>query len=107
MSKSLQHHRCACYAHSAGRTSDQRLAQRSYLRLAGLRLSHDDRPEGPLGQSGAEIMQQAVIVDAVRTPMGRGKPGGALSGIHPSQLLATVLKALIERSGLDPAEVDD
>ena len=52
-------------------------------------------------------MQQAVIVDALRTPMGCGKPGGALSGIHPAQLLATILKALIERSGLDPAEVDD
>jgi acetyl-CoA acyltransferase len=52
-------------------------------------------------------MQQAVIVDAVRTPMGRGKPGGALSGLHPAQLLAAVLKALIERNRLDPAEVDD
>jgi len=52
-------------------------------------------------------VQQAVIVDAVRTPMGRGKPGGALSAIHPAQLLATVLKALVEPNGLDPAEVDD
>ena len=52
-------------------------------------------------------MQHAFIVDAVRTPMGRGKPGGALSAVHPAQLLGTVLKALVERNGLDPAEVDD
>ena len=52
-------------------------------------------------------MHQAVIVDAARTPMGRGKPGGALAGVHPAQLLATVLKALVERTGIDPALVDD
>jgi len=52
-------------------------------------------------------MQNPLIVDAVRTPMGRGKPGGALSGIHPAQLLASVLKALVERNDLDPAAVDD
>jgi acetyl-CoA acetyltransferase family protein len=52
-------------------------------------------------------MRQAVIVDAVRTPMGRGKPGGALSGVHPVDLLAQVLTALIERSALDPGTVDD
>jgi len=52
-------------------------------------------------------MHDAVIVDAVRTPSGRGKPGGALSGVHPAELLATVLSALIERTGLDPAAVDD
>ena len=33
-------------------------------------------------------MPSAVIVDAVRSPMGRGKPGGALSGLHPADLLA-------------------
>ena len=52
-------------------------------------------------------MREAVIVDAVRTPMARGKPGGALSALHPVQLLATVLKALVERNRLDPGEVDD
>ena len=52
-------------------------------------------------------MHQAVIIDAVRTPMGRGKPGGALSGVHPAQLLATVLRALIDHAGIDPALVDD
>ena len=52
-------------------------------------------------------MRDAVIVDAVRTPVGKGKPGGALSGIHPVDLSAHVLKALAERNGLDPTLVDD
>ncbi|GAB3151841.1 thiolase family protein [Microbacterium neimengense] len=52
-------------------------------------------------------MREAVLVDAVRTPSGRGKPGGALSGVHPVDLAAGVLRALVERSGLDDALVDD
>ncbi len=52
-------------------------------------------------------MREAVIVDAVRTPIGRGKQGGALSGWHPADLLATVLEGTIERNGLDPGTVDD
>ena len=44
-----------------------------------------------------------MIVDAVRTPVGRR--GGGLSTMHPAELLATVQKALVERSGIDPAEV--
>ncbi|GLF93231.1 thiolase family protein [Streptomyces yaizuensis] len=50
-------------------------------------------------------MRDAVIVDAVRTPI--GKRGGSLSGIHPVDLSAHVLTALAERTGLDPALVDD
>lgn len=59
------------------------------------------------------MTRQAVIIDAVRSPMGKGKapkdgkPGGALSGVHPVELLGQVIKALIERTGLDPATVDD
>jgi acetyl-CoA acyltransferase len=49
----------------------------------------------------------AVIVDVVRTPSGRGKPGGALSGVHPADLLAGVLSDLVSRNDLDPALVDD
>ena len=49
----------------------------------------------------------AVIVDVIRTPSGRGKPGGALSGVHPVDLLAGVLSELISRNDLDPALVDD
>jgi acetyl-CoA acyltransferase len=49
----------------------------------------------------------AVIVDAVRTPAGKGKPGGALSGVHPVDLLAGVLAALVVRTGIDPGLVED
>ncbi len=52
-------------------------------------------------------MREAVVVEAIRTPVGRGKPGGALSAIHPADLLGGVLKALIERTGIDPELVDD
>ncbi|MGV9739057.1 thiolase family protein [Nocardia farcinica] len=52
-------------------------------------------------------MPTAVIVDVVRTPSGRGKPGGGLSGIHPATLLAGVLAELTRRNGLDPELVDD
>lgn len=52
-------------------------------------------------------MKNAVVVDVVRTAVGKGKPGGALSGTHPVDLLATVLKALEQRNGLDPARIDD
>ncbi|WP_432194230.1 thiolase family protein [Streptomyces sp. bgisy027] len=52
-------------------------------------------------------MQTAVIVDAVRSPSGRGKTGGALSSLHAVDLLAQVFKALIARNDVDPAEVDD
>ena len=52
-------------------------------------------------------MREAVIVEAVRTPLGKGKPGGALSGVHAVDLLAHALKAAVDRSGIDPAQVDD
>jgi acetyl-CoA C-acetyltransferase len=50
-------------------------------------------------------MPEAFIVDAVRSPV--GKRGGALSGVHPADLGAHAIRALIERSGVDPAAVDD
>ena len=52
-------------------------------------------------------MRDAVIVDAVRTPLGKGKPGGAYADVHPVDLHAHALKSLVERVGLDPAEIDD
>ncbi|MCU1404199.1 MAG: fadA [Glaciihabitans sp.] len=52
-------------------------------------------------------MPTAVIIDAVRTASGRGKPGGALSPFHPVDLLATVLRGLVQRNDLDPALIDD
>jgi len=48
-----------------------------------------------------------VIVDIVRSPMGRGKPGGALSDIHPVDLLSQTLLALLARNRFDPGLVDD
>jgi acetyl-CoA acetyltransferase family protein len=48
---------------------------------------------------------EAYIVSAVRTPVGRR--GGGLSGVHPAELGAHVLRAVVERSGIDPAAVDD
>jgi acetyl-CoA acyltransferase len=50
-------------------------------------------------------MRDAVVVEAVRTPLGRRN--GGLGGVHPADLSAAVLAALAERTGLDPAEVDD
>jgi acetyl-CoA acyltransferase len=50
-------------------------------------------------------MRDAVIVDAVRTPI--GKRNGSLTDIHPADLTAHVLNALVGRTGLDPALVDD
>ncbi len=53
-------------------------------------------------------MVDALIIDACRTPRGIGKAGkGALSGIHPQQVGATVLRALADRTGIDTADVDD
>ena len=50
-------------------------------------------------------MAEAVIVEAVRSPV--GKRNGALSGVHPAELSAQVLNGLVERAGVDPALVDD
>lgn len=52
-------------------------------------------------------MNDAVIIDAVRTPLGKGKPTGSLAPVHPVDLLATPLAALVERNDLDPGLVDD
>jgi acetyl-CoA C-acetyltransferase len=50
-------------------------------------------------------MSEAYIVDAVRTPV--GKRGGGLAAVHPADLGACVLTALVERTGVDPAAVED
>lgn len=52
-------------------------------------------------------MREAVVVDVVRTPFGRGRDGGALAGEHPVDLLALVLREAVQRTGIDPATVDD
>ncbi|MBS1699507.1 MAG: acetyl-CoA C-acetyltransferase [Actinobacteria bacterium] len=50
-------------------------------------------------------MAEAYIVDAVRSPV--GKRGGSLSGIHPADLGAHSLRALVDRVGIDPGVIDD
>lgn len=50
-------------------------------------------------------MPTAWIHDAVRTPFGRA--GGALAGVRPDDLAAVVMRATVERTGLDPARIDD
>jgi len=52
-------------------------------------------------------MSTAVLIDAVRTPLAKGKPGGAYADIHPVDLHAHVLRALVDRTGIDPGVVDD
>jgi acetyl-CoA C-acetyltransferase len=51
--------------------------------------------------------REAWIIDAVRSPRGKGKETGALHNVHPQRILAQVLNGLRDRIGFDPAEVDD
>ncbi|MBW2383467.1 MAG: steroid 3-ketoacyl-CoA thiolase [Deltaproteobacteria bacterium] len=52
-------------------------------------------------------MVEAVIVEALRTPIAKGKKGrGELSGLHPATLLGKVFEAVVDRAGVDPAEVE-
>src|SRR6185437_7423327 len=53
------------------------------------------------------VGRDAVIVGAVRTPIGKGKLGGALYDVLPVDLLAHSLKELVNRTGIDPALIDD
>ncbi len=55
---------------------------------------------------GASV-RSAVVVDAVRSATGKGKPGGALSGIHSVELLGQVLRGLMARNDVDPGLVED
>ena len=52
-------------------------------------------------------MREAVIVSAVRSPVARGKKNGALATLHPVDLSAQVMRAAVERVGLDPKELED
>ena len=52
-------------------------------------------------------MDSVVVVGAVRSPMGKGREGGQLSGLHAVELLAQVLSGLVDRTGIDPGIVDD
>ena len=55
--------------------------------------------------TNTSAVSRAVIVDALRTPIGRH--GGALESVRPDDLAALVLSAIVERNGLDPALIDD
>jgi acetyl-CoA C-acetyltransferase len=55
----------------------------------------------------SRTMTEALIIDAVRTPRGKGRPTGALHDVHPQELLAQLLRALPERTSFDPADVED
>lgn len=59
------------------------------------------------GPRRSESAIDAWILDAVRTPRGRGRPDGGLHAVHPQALLARCLTALAERTGFDPVDVDD
>ena len=52
-------------------------------------------------------MRRALIVDVVRTPFAKGRADGALSAVHPVDLLAKTLEGLVARTGIDPGAVDD
>jgi len=52
-------------------------------------------------------MREAVIVDAIRTPLGRGKKNGALAGWHAVDLAAEPIRALVARTGIDPSLIED
>lgn len=52
-------------------------------------------------------MNTPFIIEAIRTPMGRGRADGALASLHPVELLSQTLQALIGRTGIDPGIVDD
>jgi len=56
-------------------------------------------------RSSHRPVREAWIVEAVRTPIGRY--GGALAGVRPDDLAAIVLRAVVDRAGLDPAEIED
>lgn len=52
-------------------------------------------------------MSEAWIIDAVRTPRGIGKREGALASVHPQRLFSSLLRALVERTGIERADIDD
>src|SRR5207249_11211680 len=51
-----------------------------------------------------ELMPEPVIIEAVRTPI--GKRNGRLAGLHPAEILAAVQTEVIKRAGIEPAEVE-
>ncbi|MEQ8693699.1 MAG: thiolase family protein, partial [Pseudomonadales bacterium] len=52
-------------------------------------------------------METAYLIDAVRTPMAKGKAGGVFDQMHPVELLSQTLQALVARNDIDPGAIDD
>src|SRR5207302_940865 len=73
-------------------------------RAVGKTLDRVPRGPTPRGRSGSGRMSAPVIVEAIRTPI--GKRDGLLSTRHPVELLGTVQKAILDRAGVDPSEVE-
>lgn len=63
--------------------------------------------EAAVTEARSTTAARAVIVEACRTPLGRGRQTGVLAGLHPVELLSQTLTALVERAGIDPGLVDD
>jgi 3-oxoadipyl-CoA thiolase len=61
--------------------------------------------KNPTRSGYGEDVQEALIIDAVRTPMGRYR--GALAGVRPDDLAAHVVRAAVQRNGLDPERITD
>ena len=61
-------------------------------------------PSSARASASGAVVNEVVVIDAVRTAVGRRN--GTLAGVHANDLLAAPLKALIERTGIDPAAVD-
>src|SRR4051794_21930623 len=59
----------------------------------------------PTRSGYGDAMQEALILDAVRTPMGRYR--GSLSGVRPDDLAAHVVSAAVQRNGIDPEQITD
>ena len=65
------------------------------------------RPQRPTRHQEQTTVADSVIVEALRTPIGRGRSvTGALSGFHASQLLGHLQRGIVDRAGIDPADVD-
>src|SRR4030043_319990 len=52
-------------------------------------------------------MTEAYIISAVRTPVGLGKPNGALASLSPVELTALVLREVVKRAGIEPGQIED
>src|SRR4029079_13441206 len=81
-----------------------RLGQRSVLPFIAWHRRPSSVTSSPSTHPTGGTMAEAYIIDAVRTPVGRRR--GGLAPVHPADLGAHVLRALVDRTGIDPAAVE-